>query len=117
MSNKVYKSSMGKSVDMGALMLQNENVKAVGNMNVNARGDLVDSSNRVIDQKNRQVQRQYQRQTNVSATPVTQTNTKDPVKEAAKEPAKKADKKRELTVNDSVLDLGVPPTTNQTPEV
>lgn len=64
MTNKVYKTAMGKTVDMGALILQNEQVKAVGNMGVNAAGDVVDSNNRVIDQRNRQVQRQYNRQTN-----------------------------------------------------
>jgi len=63
MTNKVYKSAMGKKVDMGALLLQNEQVRAVGNMGVNAKGDVVDGSNQVIDQRNRQIQRQYNRQT------------------------------------------------------
>lgn len=62
MSRKVYKSAQGKTVDLGALLLQNESVRAVGNMDVNARGDTLDSTNRVIDQKNRQVQRQYRKQ-------------------------------------------------------
>jgi glycine cleavage system H lipoate-binding protein len=70
MSNKIYKSAMGKPVDLGALLLQNENTRAVGNMNINARGDVVDSNNRVVERKNRQVQRHYQRQTNVSNDPV-----------------------------------------------
>jgi hypothetical protein len=47
MTNKIYKSAMGKTVDMGSLLLQNENTRAVGNMGVNARGDLLDSSNTV----------------------------------------------------------------------
>jgi hypothetical protein len=70
MTRKIYKSAMGKTVDLGALLLQNEQVRAVGNMNINARGDVVDSNNRVIDQKSRQVQRQYRNQTNVSDIPV-----------------------------------------------
>ena len=70
MTRKIYKTAQGKSVDLGALMLQNENIRAVGNMNVNARGDILDSTNQVIDQKTRQVQRQYQRQTNVSSAPI-----------------------------------------------
>jgi hypothetical protein len=64
MTKKIYKTAQGKTIDLGALLLQNETVRAVGNMNVNARGDLLDSNNQVIDQKNRQVQRQYNRQTN-----------------------------------------------------
>jgi hypothetical protein len=62
---------MGKPVDMGALFLQNENIRAVGNMNINARGDVLDSANRVVETKNRQAQRKYRRQTNVTAGPVT----------------------------------------------
>jgi len=54
---------------MGALLLRNENVRAVGNMNVNARGDRIDSNNRVIESRNQQVQRRYDRQSNVSAGP------------------------------------------------
>jgi hypothetical protein len=75
MTKKIYKSAMGKTVDLGALLLQNEQVRAVGNMNVNARGDMLDSSNRVTEQKNRQVQRKYNKQTNVTAGPVA-TSTK-----------------------------------------
>ena len=85
MTRKVYKSAMGKPVDLGALLLQNEQTRAVGNMNVNARGDALDGANRVIDSKNKQVQRQYQRTTasNVSdTTPVQSTRV---AKQAAKE--------------------------------
>jgi hypothetical protein len=67
MTNKVYKSAQGKPIDLGALILQNEKVRAVGNMNVNARGDILDGANKVILQKNKQVQKQYQNKTNVSA--------------------------------------------------
>ena len=62
MTRKVYKSAMGKTIDLGSLILQNEQVRAVGNMGVNAAGDVVDSTNQVIDQRNRQVQRQYHQQ-------------------------------------------------------
>jgi hypothetical protein len=78
MTKKVYRSAQGKTVDMGALLLQNEAVRAVGNMGVNARGDIIDSRNRVIDSKNKQVQRQNRRQTNVTRTQVP-NNTVDPV--------------------------------------
>lgn len=58
-------------VDLGALQLQNENVRAVGNMPVNARGDLVDAWNRPIDSRNQQVAKQYGRQVGtVSDAPV-----------------------------------------------
>jgi hypothetical protein len=65
---------------MGSLLLQNEQIRAVGNMNVNARGDRLDSTNQVIEPKNRQVQRRYTKQTNVSGGPAA-TSTKE-VKQA-----------------------------------
>ena len=74
MTSKVYKSAQGKSVDLGTIILQNEHVRAVGNMHVNARGDRLDNENRVIETKPRQIQRQNARTTNVSDTPV-QTST------------------------------------------
>jgi hypothetical protein len=76
MTSKIYKTSQGKTLDLGSLVLQNETIRAVGNMNVNARGDLLDANNKVIDQKNRQTQRQYSRQTNVSDQPVTNVPNK-----------------------------------------
>jgi hypothetical protein len=75
MTRKVYKSAMGKPVDMGALLLQNEQIRAVGNMNVNARGDLLDSQNRVIEPRNKTSQRQYRRQSsNTVPIPTTQNS-------------------------------------------
>lgn len=63
MTKQVYRSANGKQVDMGALRLQNEKVRAVGNMKVNARGDVVDDGNRVITTKPEQVNKQYKKQT------------------------------------------------------
>jgi hypothetical protein len=85
MTSKVYRTAQGKSVDLGTIMLQNEHVRAVGNMNVNARGDKLDQHNRVIDTKPRQIQRQNARTTNVSADPVQTSATK--AKKARREKA------------------------------
>ena len=62
MTQKVYKTAQGKTVDMGRLILQNEHVRAVGNMKVNAVGDIVDDMNNVIASKPAQVNAQYNRQ-------------------------------------------------------
>lgn len=78
MTTKQYRTAMGKTVDMGALMLQNENARAVGNMAVNARGDRLDSHNRVIDRKTKQAQRQYQKQSNVSGETLAGQTIKTP---------------------------------------
>lgn len=54
-----YRTAMGKTVDMSALATRNEKTRAVGNMRVNARGDLLDSSNRVIQDATQRVGEQY----------------------------------------------------------
>jgi hypothetical protein len=63
MTSNIYRTAQGKVVDMGRLTLQNEKVRAVGNMKVNARGDMVDDMNRVISTKSEQVNKQYKKQT------------------------------------------------------
>ena len=76
MTSKVYKTAQGKSIDLGTIMLRNEHVRAVGNMNVNARGDKLDSNNCVVETKPKQIQRQNARVTNVSADPVQTSSNK-----------------------------------------
>jgi hypothetical protein len=68
MTKKQYRSAMGKTVDMGSLLLQNESVRAVGNMGVNARGDVINSNNKIIEKKSRQVQRHNRRTTGLSTS-------------------------------------------------
>jgi hypothetical protein len=106
MAQKIYKSAMGRVVDIGALMLENENVRAVGNMNVNARGDTLDSANRVIESKPKQVQKHYQKQSTNTSPMLPTTSTavaKQQQAEKIKARAKSA-KTKEKVVSDSVLD-------------
>ena len=58
----MYRSSQGKGIDLGALLLQNETVRAVGNMGVNARGDRIDNKGKSIDSRVQQKKRQYNKQ-------------------------------------------------------
>lgn len=44
----VYRSMQGKEIDMGKLMNQNEMTVAVGNVKVNARGDLLGAGGQII---------------------------------------------------------------------
>jgi len=55
---KTYRTANGQSVDFGQLLLGNETVPALGNMNVNARGDeiLPDGS---ISKSREQIMREY----------------------------------------------------------
>lgn len=61
MTNKTYRTAQGKTVDLGALILQNETVRAVGNMNVNARGDRIDEHGNAIATRSEQVNRNINR--------------------------------------------------------
>ena len=74
MTRKQYRTAMGKTVDMGALMLQNEGIRAVGNMSVNAKGDQLNSANKVIDKKTQQINRQTKKQMQSEQIPVTTSN-------------------------------------------
>ena len=56
-------SAMGKPVDMAGLRQKNRNVRAVGNMNVDAEGNTLDSHNNVIDDSTSRVNRVYNRTT------------------------------------------------------
>lgn len=62
MSNKIYRSALGKSVDMGSLLAKNETVRAVGNMGVNARGDEINKKNEQIASRAKQVNDHYRKQ-------------------------------------------------------
>jgi hypothetical protein len=62
MTRNTYRTAQGKHLDMGALILQNEGVRAVGNMQVNARGDRLDADNRSIQSRRAQVAHKYNKQ-------------------------------------------------------
>ncbi|CAB4137677.1 hypothetical protein UFOVP328_51 [uncultured Caudovirales phage] len=109
MTKKQYRSAMGKVVDMGALQLQNETVRAVGNMNVNARGDTLNSTNQVIDKKSQQVRRQYQRQSNVNTREVATSNVavkkaKQPVSEVFEDSFTDLPEDNDVVANDIVAE-------------
>jgi hypothetical protein len=70
MTKKVYRTAQGKIVDLGALEVQNEHVRAVGNMKVNARGDKLDANGNVISTRSQQVNRNLNRTTNANAGPI-----------------------------------------------
>lgn len=55
------RSAQGKMIDMSSLIAKNENVRAVGNMKVNARGDRIDAAGRVVKSANDKVADSYGR--------------------------------------------------------
>ena len=70
MSKKIYRTAQGRVVDFGALQAQNEQVRAVGNMQVNARGDKLDADGNIISTRAQQVNRNLNRTTNAAPGPI-----------------------------------------------
>jgi hypothetical protein len=59
MAKKLYKTAMGKSIDMEALRLKQEDTLAVGNMRINAKGDEITPTGQVIRSKSDKVKANY----------------------------------------------------------
>jgi len=84
MTQKVYRTAQGKVVDLGAMMVQNETVRAVGNMSVNARGDVIDNQGRVLATRGEQVNQNLKQQTNTTSGPIPTSNRASKSPEPAK---------------------------------
>lgn len=69
--SKTYKTAMGKTIDMGSMAVANEKIRAVGNMSVNARGDIIDSNNNIVKTRQQQLAEQYSTQTKKQNRPGT----------------------------------------------
>jgi hypothetical protein len=82
---KSYKSAMGKNVDMAALAARNEHTRAVGNMNVNARGDTIDANGRIVRPVTDKVNEAYGKTVGNKSAQVKRTvTTRPPVEQKAK---------------------------------
>lgn len=57
---KIYRSAQGKQVDVDLLRLRNEEVIAVGNMKVNARGDELGPGGNVVKTRNQAMDEYYE---------------------------------------------------------
>lgn len=71
MVGQTYKTAQGQSLDMSALKLRNETERAVGNLKVNARGDLIDESNRILSNRKDQVLKSLEKTSKITDIPVT----------------------------------------------
>ena len=79
MTSKVYKTANGKTIDMGALMLKNENVRAVGNMKVNARGDELGAGGQIIRKREDVVAEYYEENPNARGSRVAPAPAPEPL--------------------------------------
>ena len=57
---KLYRSMQGRMIDIEKLRSANESTQAVGNMNVNARGDVLGASGQIVTPKETIIKQYYE---------------------------------------------------------
>lgn len=96
---RIYKSARGKTVDMDKVKLSNETATAVGNMRVNARGDLIGPGGSIAQGRNQIMDKVY-------AVPAPMYSPNDPGVRAEQQRTMEASKAKEL--HDLANNLAVP---------
>jgi hypothetical protein len=84
--SKLYKTARGKAIDLDKLKLSNETTIAVGNMKVNARGDILGSGKQIAATRN-QIMDQVYAVAEASYSPNSPKNVKNTAPVVAEEPA------------------------------
>ena len=86
---KMYRTMQGRMVDIEKLRAANESVQAVGNMNVNARGDVLGPGGTIVTPKETVIKKYYEQPKGVvSDTPTRSKHTTAP-KAETKQPIQK----------------------------
>ena len=57
---RMYRSMQGRMIDIEKLRAANEGIQAVGNMNVNARGDVIGAGGKVVTAKETVIKKYYE---------------------------------------------------------
>jgi len=82
---RMYRTMQGRMVDIEKLRTANESVQAVGNMNVNARGDVLGAGGQVVTPKETIIKQYYEQPKGmVSDTPTKNKPTQAPKVEPVK---------------------------------
>ena len=58
---RMYRTMQGRMVDIEKLRAANESVQAVGNMNVNARGDVLGAGGKIVTPKSEVIKQYYEK--------------------------------------------------------
>ena len=84
-AKRMYRTMQGRMVDIEKLRTANEGVQAVGNMNVNARGDVLGAGGQVVTSKETIIKQYYEQPKGmVSDTPTKNKPTQAPKIEPVK---------------------------------
>lgn len=82
---KMYRSMQGRMIDIEKLRAANEAVQAVGNMNVNAKGDVLGAGGKIVTKKETVMRKYYEQPKGmVSDTPTKNKPTEAPRAEPMK---------------------------------
>ncbi len=57
----LHRTAQGKMIDMSSIVAKNEKVRAVGNMNFNARGVILERKKKFIKENTKRVKASYQK--------------------------------------------------------
>lgn len=87
---KVFRTAMGKQIDVDYLALKNEHVIAVGNMRVNARGDELGPGGKIVKTKDQIMKEYYALNTPVATDPMDNVQQPEPKKATVAKPQQRA---------------------------
>ena len=82
MRKRMYKTMQGRMVDIEKLRASNESVRAIGNMNVNARGDVLSTSGEIVKPKEAIMREYYEKPHGKVSDAPTQKVTRQPIPRA-----------------------------------
>jgi hypothetical protein len=68
MSRKIYRTMLGREIDMDGLAARNETMPAIGNIKVNARGDELGPNGEIIRKREEIVGDYYENNPNSKST-------------------------------------------------
>ena len=109
---RIYRTARGKGIDLDKLKLTNENVVAVGNMRVNARGDLLGAGNQIAAGRNQVMDQVYA----VEEAPYSPNDTKNVLQRRASIEAATSKELNDL-VNNAIVPVTTTTETNEQGEV
>jgi hypothetical protein len=77
---KMYRTMQGRLIDIEKLRMSNESVPAVGNMNVNARGDVLGPGGKIVTTKEQIMKQYYETPKGRASEQTVSSATNNPVK-------------------------------------
>lgn len=121
---RLYRTMQGRMIDIDKLRASNETVPAVGNMNVNARGDVIGAGGKIVKPKDQVIKEYYEtpkgaaQDTPIKKPPITksqpipqpkveQVQTMNPTVQETKTPTRRTVRKTKTESTKSGIDAAL----------